>query len=220
MKTRPAYRFFLFLVIGILWITACHEKAENNSLPFFNHPDFTPEWIDSDSQEFDQIHRIADFEFVNQNGEKVNQQTFAGKIYVADFFFTSCPGICPKLTKRMQSLQEAFKDDDDLLLLSHTVTPWMDSIPRLRHYANVNKVLDDKWHLVTGDKEQIYTLARKSYFADEDIGFQKTSDDFLHTENFILIDKNRRIRGVYNGTQELEVKRLIEDIHVLKLEAH
>ena len=187
-------------------------------LPFYNSPDFTPEWIENDSDVFREIHRIAPFSFTNQNNETVTEETFSNKIYIADFFFTSCPGICPKLTKSMNDLQEYFINDDEILLISHTVTPWMDTVAQLKNYAENNGVIDGKWHLVTGEQEKLYTTARKSYFAEMDEGYNKTADDFLHTENFILVDKQKRIRGVYNGTLSVDVNRLIKDIELLKHE--
>ena len=118
----------------------------------------------------------------------------------------------------MGSLQEKFKNDPDVLLLSHSVTPEMDSVPVLKKYATERGVISGKWHLLTGNKEHIYRLAKKEYYAGDTIGYYQAVDDFLHTENFILVDKQRRIRGVYNGTLSLEMERLIEDIGELKKE--
>lgn len=190
----------------------------SDELPFFNSASFTPEWIAFGTKEYDNIHTIPNFSFRNQEGELITQDFYKNKIYVADFFFVSCPGICPKLTKNMGLLQERYKDEKDILLLSHTVMPWKDSVPELKKYALEHNIDKYKWNLVTGDKEDIYRLARTAYFADED--FVKTQDEsaFIHTENFILIDKKGRIRGVYNGTLELEVKRLIKHIEILKKE--
>ncbi|MCP4438387.1 MAG: SCO family protein [Aureispira sp.] len=209
----------LIIYLGFRYIqTASSSTEEYITLPFFNTADFTPEWLAPTDITYQKLHTIGQFEFTNQNGKAVNNQTFEGKIYVADFFFTICPGICPKLTKNMWKVQEAFQTDDDVLLLSHTVAPWMDSVAQLRNYATHQDVQDDKWHLVTGKKESIYRMARQSYFADKDIGMQQDSTSFLHTENLILIDYNGHIRGVYNGTLGVDVNRLIEDIHTLKLE--
>lgn len=207
------------LAFLLLWVsTGCQSNQQHISqvqnLPFYNTPDFTPKWIDE--KEPPSFHQIADFSFVNQNGEEITQNTFSGKIYVADFIFTTCPGICPKMTGNMSKLQAAIKDDPDVLLLSHSVTPKMDSVSVLKTYAKQHGAIDGKWHIVTGDRKAIYTIARKSYFADENLGLQKTENDFLHTENFILIDKHRRIRGVYNGVLPAEMTRLLEDIKLLK----
>ncbi len=148
----------------------------------------------------------------------VTEKTFAGKIYVADFFFTSCPGICKRLTTNLTLVQTAFKDDDKVLLLSHSVTPETDNVDRLQQYAVSYGVIKNKWHLVTGSREQIYGIARNAYYADEDMGVKKNSSDFLHTENILLIDKHRRIRGVYKGTSVKDVNDLIADIKTLELE--
>lgn len=212
----------LVLILVFTMLISCKEKKTSQNkegvLPFFNSALFTPEWIEAGTTAYHKIHTIPDFSFTNQEGEKITKEFYKGKIYIADFFFVSCPGICPKLTKNMSLLQEKYKDEDDILLLSHTVMPWKDSVPELKKYAINNKIDSKKWNLVTGDKDEIYNLARTAYFADED--FVKTQDEsaFVHTENFILIDKEGRIRGVYNGTLELETKRLIKHIEMLKKE--
>ena len=209
-------KYLIFFISIFLIFTSCKEKkpetASVSKLPYFNSSDFTPEWDKG-------IHKIPSFSFTNQNGETITNKTFEGKIYIADFFFTSCPGICPKLTKNMSSLQEAYLNDNEIMLLSHTVMPWKDSVSVLKNYANENNVISTKWHLVTGDKDKLYNIARNGYFADE--YFIKTQDEsnFIHTENFILIDKNGYIRGVYNGTIEIDIERLKRHINILKKEA-
>jgi len=214
---------YIFLSVILFQLISCvevdksktglvaHEKENATSLPYFNSAFFTPEWQKGE-------HKIPDFSFRNQNGELVTNQTFAGKIYVADFFFTICPGICPKLTMNMGMLQEEYQDDPDIKLLSHSVMPWNDTVDKLNKYAQQNNVKLPQWHLVTGETDAIYDIARNGYFADED--FTKTTEpsDFIHTENFILVDRQGYIRGVYNGTLPLEVKRLIRHIEILKKE--
>jgi protein SCO1/2 len=197
-----------------VFISSCKEKSKKepvSSLPYFNAADFTPEWNNP-------IHKIPEFSFTNQNGKRITNATYLGKIYIADFFFTSCPGICPKLTKNMGVLQDFYKDDINIKLLSHTVMPWKDSVPILKDYAIKNNVLDSKWNLVTGNKEALYKIARTGYFADED--FVKTQDEsnFIHTENFVLVDKGGYIRGVYNGTLPVDVERLKRHIDILRKE--
>lgn len=209
MKTSKKNMKIIGVIIIIICIISCTK--EDNALPFYNTPDFTPEWGSA-------THTIAPFAFVDQDSQRVTQETFNHKIYVADFFFTTCPGICPKLTKNMDLVQAAFKDNPNVLLLSHTVMPWVDSVAQLKKYAQEKGVISGKWHLVTGKQEAIYNIARKSYFAEMETGFDKSPDEFLHTENLILIDKNRHIRGVYNGTLELETQQLISDIKTLLLE--
>lgn len=213
----------LVLIAGQLLLPACSEKKarqkeDAGSLPFYTSADFTPLWIAPSDPGYGSIHRIAPFAFTDQSGKTVSEKTFRGKIYVADFFFTSCPGICKQLTNNLGIVQDAFANDTTVLLLSHSVTPDMDSVPVLQRYAKAYNVQTNKWHLVTGNRDSIYTLARKSYFADEDLGLQKSSNDFLHTENLLLIDKQGRIRGVYKGTALKDINDMISDIKILEQE--
>jgi protein SCO1/2 len=191
-------------------------QATEDPVPYYNTPDFTPVWI-SDPKIVDKTitHRIADFSFRDQSNTLVTQQTVSGNVYVASFFFTSCPSICPKMTNLLKAVQDTFRHKPNVQMLSFSVTPWIDSIPRLRRYAADKGIDSAKWHLLTGDRGRIYDLARRSYFAEEAIGFTKNSSEFLHTEHLILVDQNRRIRGIYNGTQLLEIDKLIADIHKL-----
>ena len=186
-------------------------------LPYFEEASFTPKWISPNSNQLNNFHKIPDFNLVNQHGTTINAKTFENKIYVADFFFTTCPGICPAMTKNMDVLQKEFLEDDEVLLLSHSVTPTIDSVPQLKKYA-LEHGIQKNWHLVTGDKQQIYDLGRKFYFVEENLGTSKDLDDFLHTENFVLIDKRKHIRGIYNGLNRSSVRQLITDIKTLKKE--
>lgn len=211
-----AWLCFMFIVF------ACGNNQNTNTttkhLPFYNDASFTPVWIDTASPNYRNIHTIPEFSFINQNGQAITNRTFDGKIYVADFFFTSCPSICKKLTNNLSLVQKTFANDADILLLSHSVTPDNDSVPKLKQYATQFGVIDGKWHLVTGERKAIYDIARQAYFSDEDLGEKKNENDFLHTENILLIDKHRRIRGVYKGTLEADMQHLIEDINTLKQE--
>ena len=195
------------------------ETAPKNSrvekLPYFNEATFTPIWKDKVDQGF---HSIPQFSLINQNNKTITNNTVDGKIYVANFFFSSCPGICPKMATNMVHLQEEFETDDDILLLSHSVTPKTDRVPVLKRYAERNGVIDGKWHLLTGDKNEIYTLGRTVYFVEEDLGLEKSVDEFLHTENFVLVDVNGHLRGIYNGLNKTDVNQLIADIKTLKKE--
>jgi protein SCO1/2 len=206
----------------IIAISACNNTKQNTSrvavLPFYNDPSFTPHWFSKNSDSLKQFHTIPDFKLINQDGDTITQQTFKNKIYVTDFFFTSCPGICPKMTNNMKVIQDAFKDDDQVCLLSHSVTPVKDSVAILKEYAVSKGVISGKWHLVTGSKNQIYNLGRNAYFVEENLGEEKTLDDFLHTENFVLIDSNKHIRGIYNGLNLTSVNQLIADIKTLEKE--
>lgn len=207
----------LFLLLAF---AACKNKTTDKSLalPFINKPDFTPEWIAADDPAYKIIHTVPAFAFTNQNGETVTEKEVAGKIYVTDFIFTRCGSICPVMTTNMGLLQQKYKNDNNILLLSHSVTPDIDSVPVLKKYAQKNGIISGKWHLLTGNKQQIYAMAKKQYFAGDTIGYYQTGNEFLHTENFILVDKHRRIRGVYNGTLVLEMDRLMDDIATLKKE--
>jgi protein SCO1/2 len=212
------------LLIVLVFLICCKNKPNKqegsrvDALPFFNEASFTPKWISPQSKELKSFHKISDFELVNQNGESVSQKTFENKIYITDFFFTTCPGICPMMTVSMLKVQEEFKNDADVLLLSHSVTPTIDSIAKLKEYALENGIIDKKWHLVTGDKKEIYDLGRKFYFVEEDLGIPKGIDEFLHTENFVLIDKNKHIRGIYNSLNRASLAQLIVDVKALQKE--
>ena len=184
-------------------------------LPVYQPNMVNVELVDSTLQHVKKYHRIADFSLVNQNGDTITQEDYRDKIYVADFFFTTCPTICPIMTANLVDVQAALADDEQVLLLSHSVTPEIDSVPQLKKYAIEKGVNDAKWNLVTGDKKQIYELARKSYLAVQEDG-DGGPFDMIHTENFILVDKQRRIRGFYDGTREEEMDRLLSDIEILK----
>lgn len=210
-------RIKFFHLILFLLLISCNQ-IQKKRLPFYNSPDFTPRWLASTDKEYTSIHTIAPFSFINQNGKTITNKNVEGRIYVANFFFTNCTGICPKMMNNLKKVQQAFSNNKDVLILSHSVLPETDSISRLAAYANKFGISSRQWWLLTGNKDQIYSLARKSYFADEEIGYNKNSNEFLHTENCILVDKKGRIRGVYNGTLELEMNKLIEHIKILQLE--
>lgn len=184
-------------------------------LPIFNPTDFNPELVDIDVRANSVNHTVSDFELTNQNGKSISQKDYENKIYVTDFFFTRCPSICPIMSNNMEKLQQTFLGDKAVMLLSMSVTPELDSVPVLKEYADKNGAIASKWNITTGDKKHIYTLARKSFFAvvnEGDGGLQ----DFIHTPNFILVDTKKQIRGVYDGTKDTEIERLIGDIKVLK----
>lgn len=218
----------LLVILGFIVSSlgpGCRQKqpaqttaAGPGSLPYYLTADFTPHWIAKGRGVPDSLHRIPPFSFTDQEGNTITEKNVAGKIYVADFFFTSCPGICPKLMKNLKLVQDTFRNDPDIVLLSHSVTPDKDQPPALKQYARAHGVNAAQWHLLTGNKDSIYTIARRSYFADEDLGLQRNSNEFLHTENILLIDRHRHIRGVYKGTSPGEMYNLIADIKLLKSE--
>lgn len=211
MKVRFALLLIIFCAI------ACNTSKDSSSqvekLPYYSDPSFTPIW-----EKADDLHRIPDFSLLDQDGKSVTAETFKDKIYVTDFFFTTCPGICPKMTANMSVLQDSFASNDEVLFLSHSVTPKRDSVSILKNYAERKGVISGKWYLVTGDQDEIYSLGRSSYFVEEDLGLEKTEFDFLHTENFVLIDKNKHIRGIYNGLNKASISQLINDIKSLQKE--
>lgn len=184
------------------------------SLPIFTPSMVNPELVDTTVQHIANNHFIADFSFVNQNGKKITQEDYKGKIYVADFFFTTCQTICPLMTDNMSWLQQQIKNNPKVMLLSHSVTPDIDSVSVLKKYAIQKGVLDTKWNLVTGNKKDIYYIARKSYLVVK-TGKPEELYDMVHTENFVLVDDKRRVRGFYDGTKREEVERLLEDIKFL-----
>ncbi|HEY4627767.1 MAG TPA: SCO family protein [Flavobacterium sp.] len=207
--------FGVLLVFSIITIYLFYIALKpSKSLPIFNPSDVNPELVDSTVQYISKYHTIADFSFVNQNGKIITQKDYEGKVYVADFFFTTCGSICPKMTTNLAEVQKAIINNPKVMLLSHTVFPETDSVPVLKAYTLKNGVVDSKWNLVTGDKKEIYTMARKSYLAVK-LGKPEQLYDMVHTENFVLVDTKKRVRGFYDGTKKEDMKRLIEDIDFL-----
>lgn len=205
---------FISIASVIMWLFY-NALQPRKTLPIYQPADFNPELVDPEMHHIKKYHTVADFALVNQNGDIITQRDYEGKIYITDFFFTTCPTICPVMTENMVYLQEQLITDPEVLLLSHSVTPEIDSVSRLKEYALKKGVLDSKWNLVTGDKPQIYKLARKSYMAVKSDG-DGGPFDMIHTENFVLVDKERRIRGTYDGTKREEMDRLLEDLAILK----
>ena len=201
---------FSIIVISLFY-TALKPKK---TLPIYNPSDVNPELVDTTVQYVANKHRIADFSFTNQNGKTITQKDYEDKIYVDDFFLTTCKSICQKMTTNLVDVQKAFLNNPKVKLLSFTVMPDIDSVSVLKEYAQLNGVVDSKWNLVTGDKKDIYTMARKSYLAVKQ-GKPEEQYDMVHTENFVLVDSKKRVRGFYDGTKKEEIQRLIEDINWL-----
>ena len=212
--------FGIFFTILCIIIIAIIYNILNvkKPLPIYQPAMVSEELVDSTIQHQAKYHKIADFNLVNQNGDTITQDDYRDKIYVADFFFTTCQTICPIMTDHMYQIQKEIISDDEIMLLSHSVTPKIDSVEQLKKYAKENGVIDRKWNLVTGNKKQIYELARKSYLAVKTDG-NGDEYDMIHTENFMLIDKKRQIRGFYDGTKPEDIDRLLEDIKTLKEES-
>ena len=206
------FRFFL-LPILVVFMSSCSQLIKKE-LPVFNPSDFDPKLVDTSLRKVNQNHTVKDFNLTNQNGVKISSKDYENKVYVVDFFFTRCPSICPIMTDNMLLIQDEFINDDQIMLLSLSVTPEIDSVSVLKNYAIEKGINDLKWNITTGSKKHIYDLARKSYFAVVDQG-DGDLQDFIHTPNFILVDKKKQIRGIYDGTELNEVTRLIEDIHTL-----
>lgn len=214
------YRVFILsmAVVSIAAILMFYNVLKpEEKLPIYQPNMVSFQLVDSTVQHVKRFHKIKDFSLVNQNGEKVTNENYRDKIYIADFFFTTCQGICPIMKENMIILQDKYKDDNQVYLLSHTVTPEIDTKEVLKKYSLEKGVIDSKWNLVTGDKKQIYNLARKSYLVAEDIEKSKLFE-MIHTENFVLVDPERRIRGFYDGTDQESMNALIYDIKVLKKE--
>jgi protein SCO1/2 len=207
--------FIAVWILGMVVVYPILKKSER--LLVFQPADINPDLVDDDMQRTAKAHRIADFELIDQTATTVTNANFEDKIYVADFFFTSCPSICPKMTANLKELSEFYKQDEDIMFLSHSVTPVKDSVPVLAVYGQKHGIDSEKWKLVTGPKKHIYELARRSYFAVTTEG-DGGEADFIHTENFILVDKERKIRGFYDGTSKEEMKKLKEDIVILRYE--
>ena len=211
--------FLLRINIGMLFclcITSCSSvKNKIVLLPFYNTADFTAEWIAQGDPNYNKIHTIDTFTMYNQLGHIFTSDSLKGKIYVANFFFSICPTICPKMTNNLKLLQDKFADKAAINLVSFSVMPWVDSVGRLREYGQNLGINPAQWHLLTGNKERIYTLGRQSFFAEKKDGLTKDSSDFLHTETMLLVDTKARIRGVYSATDLKDIKRAGEDIKTL-----
>ena len=214
VKNKVPSALLMFALIFVAGVIIAYFIQKDDTLPVYNPADINPSLVDESVRDVRVNHKIAPFRLVNQLGDTVTEKNFEGKIYVADFFFTRCQSICPKMTKQMDRVAETFKNEPDVMFISHSVTPVIDSVPVLAAYAELFEANPKQWMFVTGDKKQIYDLARKSYFAVTTEG-DGGEEDFIHTENFILVDKEKRIRVFYDGTSQKDVDRLIGDIRKL-----
>lgn len=209
-------RIAAYALLAILVSTSCGKKVKQ-ALPYYNTPDFTPIWIEN-SEAAKPLHQVGSFTCTDQQGNMITEKTMEGKITVVSFFFTSCGGICPKIVNNLKTVDGRFSTNGKVQLFSYSVTPEIDTLERLQWYEQKNDLQSLSWHLLRGNKSEIYKLARQSYFAEEEMGFTKDSTDFLHTEHVLLIDPQRHIRGVYNGTIALDAERLADDIRILSAE--
>lgn len=214
------YRIVFLLLSSVFFFSCILKQREASiSLPYYNDPDFTPLFISNANDLNKKItHTIDTFSFLNQDSTNVTESIFENKIHVANFIFTSCGSICPIMTSNFKIVANAFNNDSSVVMLSYSVTPWIDKPYVLKKYIQKNGITNLNWQFLTGNKTEIYKLARQSYFAEENIGYSKDSSQFLHTEHVILVDKHKRIRGIYNGTLALEMQHLVEDIKSLQSE--
>ena len=220
IKFLKEYKFFLMTlaIISAVILTLFYNALKpQEKLPIYQPAMVNYELVDSSLQHIKKYHKIAPFSLINQNGLNITDNDYSNKIYVADFFFTTCPSICPKMTANMGLIQEDIRTDNQVLLLSFSVTPEIDSVAQLKRYAIEKGVIDSKWNLLTGDKKEIYELARKSYLVVKTSG-DGGEHDMIHTENFILVDPEQRIRGFYDGTDTTAIDELLSDIRVLQEE--
>ena len=217
LKKRKSFIAILALTSIVILALFYNALKPKEKLAIYQPSMVNYELVDSTLQHKKKFHKIAPFSLTNQNGLTVTEKDYMNKIYVADFFFTTCPSICPKMTANMGLIQENIKNDNQVLLLSFSVTPEIDSVQQLKSYAIEKGVIDSKWNLLTGNKKEIYELARKSYLAVKTDG-DGGEHDMIHTENFILVDPEKRIRGFYDGTDINAMDELLSDIKVLQME--
>lgn len=214
MKTK-LYKLLLFsgILFGLGNCASPDDAAnvDDFHLPYYAEENFIPVWIEKEEDLSVIKHRIKPFDFINQYGEFITDKQINNKVHIANFFFSTCPGICPMMINQLKEVQSAFKNNDNVVLLSYSVNPEEDTPEILKDYADQHSIIKEKWHLLTGRKAELYKHARASYFADKDTGI-RIEDDFLHTENTFLVDQKGYIRGIYNGTQHQDIERLIEDV--------
>ncbi len=206
------------ILIALALFCQIHAAHAVDTLPYYSSEDFTPHWFSSHAKVPKNFHRVPVFSFINQDGKQVNSADFKDKIYVASFFFTLCPGICPTLTTKLSVVQKTYANDERIRIISHSVTPTIDTVEVLRRYADKHHIHSDKWDLLTGSKADMFRFVKTAYFASEDLGKPEENDDFLHSEKLLLIDSQQRIRGVYNGMADSAIDDLIADINSLKAE--
>jgi protein SCO1 len=212
-KNKLSQLLFFFITASAGLLAGCTKEKTNQTLPIMGEREVVQTTVNGQLITDTVYARIPDFAFVNQDSQQVTHQTFAGKIYVTDFFFTTCPSICPKMKSQMLRVYEQFRDNPRVLLLSHTIDPRHDTVAVLRDYAQRLQVSSDKWHFVTGDKDALYGMALKYLVSAQEDG--TAPGGRVHSGHFVLVDENRHIRGIYEGTQTESVDQLLRDIPVL-----
>ena len=203
---------------SLVQVTTPHVKKHGSPrLPVYTDRDLTPRFVDPDTAS--DLHRVGSFQLTDQHGTAVTAADLEGRISVVSFFFARCPAICPSLISNLERARQAFAGDDQVVLFSVSIDPQTDSVAVLSHYARLRRIDGRRWHLLTGQRDAVYALARRSFFAESTIPGARGQGDFLHTELVYLVDGRRRIRGVYNGLLPLDMPRLVDDIRALKLES-
>lgn len=216
LKPSEWLKIGVLILVFVVGSTAAYQILQPKPrLPIYNPSDLNPAVVDDDLERVGRGHRIGDFDLVDQWGNKADSSLLQGKIYVADFFFTTCPTICIDMGANFQRIQETYKDEDRFHLVSHTVMPEIDTVEVMHAYGERMGAIKGKWHLLTGEKRELYRMARREYFAVMEQGTSFDEHDFIHTENVILVDEKKRIRGFYDGTSDLDIDRLIGDIQIL-----
>ncbi|MCC5924042.1 MAG: SCO family protein [Crocinitomicaceae bacterium] len=216
----------IVIVILIIGVATAYFMTKNSQdvkqLPIIQPKDIKKEMVDPSLLEKGIGHRIGEFNLINQDGENITLADVKGKVFVAEYFFTTCMTICPKMTEQMTRVQAAFRNNENVKMLSFTVNPDYDDVDILKEYSEKYNALAGQWHFLTGTKEELYGLARKSFFVlkpAEAANLGDAGSDFIHTNNFVLVDRQLRIRGYYDGTSPDEVSELIADIQLLLKEA-
>ena len=216
LKPSEWLKIGVLILVFVVGSTAAYQILQPKPrLPIYNPSDLNPAVVDDDLERVGRGHRIGDFNLVDQWGHKADSSLLQGKIYVADFFFTTCPTICIDMGANFQRIQETYKDQERFHLVSHTVMPEIDTVEVMHAYGERMGAIKGKWHLLTGEKRELYRMARREYFAVMEQGTSFDEHDFIHTENVILVDEKKRIRGFYDGTSDLDIDRLIGDIQIL-----
>jgi protein SCO1 len=213
MNLKSKLSLLLISVAAAALFSGCAQQKTDRALPILGEREVVQKRVDGQLVSDTVYARIPDFAFINQDSQQVTNQTFAGKIYVTDFFFTTCPTICPKMKSQLLRVYEQFKDEPRVLLLSHSIDPVHDTVAVLRDYAQRLQVSSNKWHFVTGDKDAVYDMAMKYLVSAKEEGSEPGG--FLHSGHFVLVDENRHIRGIYEGTVAESVDQLMGDIQVL-----
>lgn len=213
-------RVLIFVIVVFSAILVAYFMTLNikKPIPVINPIELNAEMVDSSLHSVGMNHKIGKFSFLNQNGKLITDKDLIGKVFVAEYFFTTCGTICPMMNIQMQRVQSAFLGNDFFKILSFTVNPEVDSVSQMKIYAEAHHANENQWHFLTGKKTELYSLARKSFFVLKPAEAQNLGDaggDFIHTNNFVLIDEKMRIRGYYDGTSSKEVDQLIKDVDQL-----